>query len=198
MKLLQLVTDFGLVTGSETGHEAAVPHLVFFEGMMSLGPYRVDDAGTDPPKPYDRLPDKVLTYQLGLKYRIPLWQLVYGDCTVSTWYWGDFSNKNDATWDLRDRWNMLYGTPPMYFTDAAAFGASRARFAKSYQDTQKVLTQAAMRRMTRFEDLTADRSVQRTTWDNGLRVTVNFGERPFGDLGPNQVRVEEPKSPRKR
>ncbi|MCW5942381.1 MAG: hypothetical protein KIS66_09130 [Fimbriimonadaceae bacterium] len=196
MRLLQLVTDFGLVTGSETGHEAAVPHLVFFEGMMSLGPYRVDDAGTNPPKLYPALPDKVLTYQLGPKYRIPLWQLVYGDCTVSTWYWGDFSNKNAATWDLRDGWNMLYGTPPMYFTDPSGFAASRARFVKSYEDTQKVLRFAAMRRMTKFEDLTPDRAVQRTTWDNGLRVTANFGNRAFGGLAPNRVRVDPPGSQR--
>ena len=46
MKLLDYVSrDSQLVTGSETGHDAAVPFLDYFEGMMSLGPYRVPDAG---------------------------------------------------------------------------------------------------------------------------------------------------------
>ena len=48
MELLAYVSQTcGLVTGSETGHDAAVPHVHYFEGMMSLGPYRVPDAGRD-------------------------------------------------------------------------------------------------------------------------------------------------------
>lgn len=196
MALLQRVSDFGLVTGSETGHEASVPHLVFFEGMMSLGPYRVDDAGTDPPKLYDTLPDRVLKYQLGPQYRLPLWQLVYGDCTVSTWYWGDFNNKHAGTWDIRDQWNMLYGTPPMYFTDLEGLRASAQRFARSYRETQRVLEHAAMQRMLAFRYLTPDRTVQQTDWANGLRVTANFGSTPYAAKGmtlpPGGVEVRSP------
>ncbi len=48
MDLLKYVSqDCQLVTGSETGHEAAVPWVHYFEGMLSLGPYRVPDAGRD-------------------------------------------------------------------------------------------------------------------------------------------------------
>ncbi|HEY0866869.1 MAG TPA: glycoside hydrolase [Fimbriimonas sp.] len=184
MKLLQMVTDFGLVAGSETGHEASVPHLVYYEGMMSLGPYRVADAGTDPPKIYEELPERVKTFQLGPKYRLPLWQLVYGDSTVSTWYWGDFNNKHLGTWDLRDLWNVLYGTPPMYFTDAAGFEKHRDRFVESYRKIASVLRHTAMRRMVAHRYLTPDRTVQQTQWDNGLRITVNFGDRPYGELPP--------------
>jgi len=200
MKLLQLVTDLGLVTGSETGHEASVPHLVFYEGMMSLGPYRVPDAGTNPPRIVDELPEDVLTFQLGPKYRLPLWQLVYGDCTVSSWYWGDFSNKHLGTWDQRDRWNMLYGTPPLYFTDPENFAAHRARFIQSYRDTMRVVPLAAGQPMTAFRVLTADRTVQQTQWANGLLVTVNFGAKPFKDAGGTiaggGIRVTPPKANR--
>jgi hypothetical protein len=46
MKLLGLVSEhFKLVCGCETGHDAAVPWCDYFEGMMSLGPYRLNDAG---------------------------------------------------------------------------------------------------------------------------------------------------------
>ena len=48
MDLLRFVSEeCGLVTGSETGHEAAVPYVHYFEGMLSLGPYRVPDSGRD-------------------------------------------------------------------------------------------------------------------------------------------------------
>ena len=41
MKLLDLFkSNYSLVVGSEKGHEAAVPYLHYFEGMMSIGPYR--------------------------------------------------------------------------------------------------------------------------------------------------------------
>lgn len=179
MDLLQYITDLGLVTGSETGHEASVPHLTYYEGMMSLGPYRVADAGTDPPKRYDVLPEPVVKFQLGEKYRIPLWQLVYGDCTVSGWYWGDSSDKNLATWRRRDLWNILYGSQPLYFTDLAYFQAHRDRYVQSYHDVQAALSRVAMHRMVEFRVLTPDRSVQQTRWDNGTVITVNFGSKPF-------------------
>ncbi|MBL7223859.1 MAG: carbohydrate binding domain-containing protein, partial [Candidatus Brocadiae bacterium] len=42
MELLKVVSEEnGLVCGSETGHDAAVPVVHYFEGMLSLGPYRV-------------------------------------------------------------------------------------------------------------------------------------------------------------
>ena len=46
MELLEYMSKTqGLVTGSETGHDAAVPYVHYFEGMLSLGPYRVPDSG---------------------------------------------------------------------------------------------------------------------------------------------------------
>ena len=47
MDLLSRQPGLRLVTGSETGHDAAVPYVHYFEGMLSLGPYRVPTrAGT--------------------------------------------------------------------------------------------------------------------------------------------------------
>lgn len=84
MKLLELFSkDFNLVVGSETGHEAAVPYLHFFEGMMSLGPYRVADAGRNTQQVIYDVPEQITKYQLGHVYRLPLWELVYHDCVVS-------------------------------------------------------------------------------------------------------------------
>lgn len=40
MELLKLIGEFGLVCGSETGHEASVPFCDYHEGMLSVGPCR--------------------------------------------------------------------------------------------------------------------------------------------------------------
>ena len=85
--------DCKLVTGSETGHDAAVPVVHYFEGMMSLGPYRVPDAGRDMQQILDDVPEKVAKFQTGRVYRLPLWELVYHECVVAHWYWGDYNNK---------------------------------------------------------------------------------------------------------
>jgi hypothetical protein len=107
MELLRYVSEeCCLVTGCETGHEASVPFLHFFEGMMSLGPYRVPDAGRRIQDIVDDVPDLVARFQTGHGYRLPLWELVYSDCVVSHWYWGDYNNKLPALWDRRDS-----GTP---------------------------------------------------------------------------------------
>ena len=90
MKLLDYVSgDCKLVTGSETGHDAAVPFVDYFEGMLSLGPYRVPDAGRDIQRIWYDAPERVAKFQLGQAYRLPLWELVYHDCVVAQWYWGD-------------------------------------------------------------------------------------------------------------
>lgn len=184
MRLLSLFSkDFRLVTGSETGHEASVPHLVFFEGMMSLGPYRVPDAGTDPPKIYETLPQNVTEFQLDPAQRVPLWQLVYGDCTVSTWYWGDFNHKHLGTWDVRDKLNALYGTSPMFFTDLAGLKAQRARFIQSYKATVPIAEKVGLSEMVSHAFLTPDRKVQESRWANGASVLVNFSPETWSGKG---------------
>jgi hypothetical protein len=79
MELLRYVSqDAGLVTGCETGHDASVPFLHYFEGMLSLGPYRVPDSGRDTARIWTNAPERVVKFQLGHNYRLPLWELVYG------------------------------------------------------------------------------------------------------------------------
>jgi hypothetical protein len=110
-----------LVTGSETGHEAAVPYVHYFEGMLSLGPYRVPDAGRKMIDVVHEPPERVARFQTGHFYRLPLWELVYHDCVVAQWYWGDYNNKLPSLWDRRDLFNSLYGTPPRIIHAARSF-----------------------------------------------------------------------------
>ena len=178
MELLRVISEeMELVTGSETGHEAAVPYVHYFEGMLSLGPYRVPDAGRDMMRAWDEVPDRVAKFQMGQAYRLPLWELVYHDCVVSQWYWGDYNNKLPSLWDKRDLFNILYGTPPMFMFNREIWDNNKERFAKSYKDVCTVARMVGYSEMTHHRFLTPDRDVQQTEFANGAVITVNFGDR---------------------
>jgi Glycosyl hydrolases related to GH101 family, GH129 len=180
MELLRYMSqDLKLVTGCETGHEAAVPYLHYFEGMLSLGPYRVPDAGRRMSQILTEVPERVAKFQLGHAYRLPLWELVYHDCVVAQWYWGDYSNKLPALWDKRDLFNVLYGTPPMFMFDRKSWKENRERFMRSYENTCPYVRRTGYSEMTDHRFLTADRSVQQTRFSNSQVVTVNFGSDPY-------------------
>lgn len=180
MKLLDYVSrDSRLVTGSETGHDAAVPFVHYFEGMMSLGPYRVPDAGRDMARIWTNAPERVVKFQLGHQYRLPLWELVYHECVVAQWYWGDYNNKLPMLWDKRDLFNMLYATPPMFMFDRALWQENQARFVQSYRNICPLVRRVGYSEMTDHRFLTPDRNVQQTVFANGATVTVNFGTTAF-------------------
>ena len=180
MELLRVICeDMKLVTGSETGHDAAVPYVHYFEGMLSLGPYRIPDAGRNMRKIWDEVPERVAKFQVGHKYRLPLWELVYHDCVVAQWYWGDYNNKLPALWDKRDLFNILYGTPPMFMFTRQVFNQNKDRFAQSYKNVCPVARAVGYAEMTDHRFLTDDRNVQQTKFANGTTITVNFGSKAY-------------------
>lgn len=108
------------------------------------------------------------------RYRLPLYQRVLHDSLVSTHHWAypslKFSNEQQNTALLQ----LLYMTPPMYHLNAAVLkrdmpfiGAYNAVFAPLHQ---RLFTQA----LVGFEVLADDRSLQRTVFEDGTRITVNF------------------------
>lgn len=177
MRLLDLVSgEFGLVCGSETGHDAAVAFCDYFEGMMSPCPYRFPGGGQRPEPEDAPVPLMTEKYQTGERYRLPLWELVYHDCAVATWFWGDFSNKVPAVWEKRDLFNALYGTSPMYCFSPADWRRDRERYVRSFRRATETARLTAGARMTDHVFLSPDRSVQRTEFSNGVAVTVDFAQ----------------------
>lgn len=175
MRLLNVVSgEFGLVCGSETGHDAAVPYCDYFEGMLSLGPYRVPEAGRNMWQVFDEVPERVAKYQVGETYRLPLWELVYHDCCVAQWYWGDYNNKLPKIWRKRDLFNALYGTPPMYLMNTDRWPELKGRVLESLKTAVPVALQTAGVEMVDHRYLSADRTVQQTVFANGVTVTVDF------------------------
>ena len=175
MKLLNVVSgEFGLVCGSETGHDAAVPYCDYFEGMLSLGPYRIDEAGRDMWRVVNDVPEHLEKYQVGETYRLPLWELVYHDCCVAHWYWGDYNNKLPRVWRKRDLFNVLYATPPMYLMHTVQWPTLRERVLESMKTACPAACVTACAEMTDHRFLSADRSVQQSVFSNGVRITVDF------------------------
>jgi hypothetical protein len=189
MELLRFMSErMKLVTGSETGHDAAVPYVHYFEGMLSLGPYRVPDAGRNMGQILDEVPERVAKFQVGHKYRLPLWELVYHDCVVAQWYWGDYNNKLPALWQKRDLFNILYGTAPMFMFNRQVWGQYKDRFAQSYKDICPITRAVGYAEMTDHRFLTPDRNVQQTAFANGITVTVNFGDKSYRLAGSKELK----------
>ncbi|MDO5581001.1 MAG: glycoside hydrolase [Planctomycetia bacterium] len=189
MKLLELLgARFNLVCGSETGHEASVPYCDFFEGMNSLGPYRLPHGGLTNTDYSEPTPDLVKKYQVGTDYRLPLWELVYHDCTVGYNYWYDFNNRKEDIWKKRDLLCALYGFPPMYRFTQKIWDAHKEKIAESYKIAEPVSRLTGWVEMTDHQILTEDRLVQKTVFANGVEVIANFGSTswtaPNGDVFP--------------
>ena len=179
MELLKLIGDLGLVGGNETGHDAAVPYCDYFEGMLSLGNYRIADSGRNTARIVDEVPPQIERFQVNPVFRLPLWELVYHDCVVAQWYWGDYNNKFPAVWRKRDLFNALYGTAPMYMFSRQNWNDNKEKFVESYKTATTTALATAYAEMIDHKILSPDRLVQQTVFCNGVVVTVNFGEAPF-------------------
>ena len=169
--------EFNLICGSEDGIECYVPEVDYLEGNFSSWAYRVD-GGRYMWKIYDETPE-IIEKGLDPTTRVPFWEMVFHDCIVSTWYWTDYNNKFPKAWWKHDLLNAVTGTAPMYFFTRQVFEGIQDRLAESVKVTTPVARATFGVRMTDYRWLTADRLVQQSAFANGVRVTVNFGEKPF-------------------
>ncbi len=146
---------------------------------MSLVPYRLpDNQNKDLSWPLP-VPANIVQFQLNAMYRLPLWELVYHDCVVSTWWWGDYNNRIPALWDRSDLFNMLYGSMPMFRFTRAFWEENKEHFVRSYKHVCGVSHAVGYSEMTDHRALSKDWQVQQTEFANGVTVTVNFGSSPF-------------------
>lgn len=196
ISLLNYVRSCGLVVGGEHGRWWSVPVIDYIEGMMSGGtdnyawsaPYLRHPKSKEYPKweQYEK-------WGIGHQYRIPLWELVFHDCVVSTWYWGD---TNDflltAAPELtmkKDAFNILYGTMPILWAnkeiggsgpdEQGAWEVAREVFLQTCRNVCNLHEVVAGMEMLSHEFLTSDRAVQRTRFTDGTEVVVNFGKNPY-------------------
>lgn len=188
--LLAFMRSQHLVVGGEHGIWWGVPQQDYIEGMMSGGntfwpaghlihPKTKADAfaGYGTWENYER-------FGIGHATRVPLWELVFHDCVVSTWYWGDASDfllqAAPEVTPKKDAFNVLYGTIPLLWANAeGSWPAHRDVFLRTYRNTCKLHEAVAGTELLSHEWLTPDRAVQRTRFSDGTEVVVNFGEAPY-------------------
>lgn len=182
--------ELKLVLGGEHGQWWGVPYYDYWEGMQSGGFYSwpAGYVGQDLPEKREDIGEMYWRYGVGHERRVPLWQLVFGDCVLSTWYWGDSTGHlYKVAPDLDDRkdcFNLLYGTVPLFWTNRPfSFRWSdpelRLRLLQSYYVTCPVQEQTGWSEMTDYRFVRDDRTVHESRFANGIRVIVNFGERPY-------------------
>ncbi len=191
--LLEVDRSHGLVVGGEHGIWWGAARQDYIEGMMSGNRFPWPAGHLMHPKNrqekfdgssdwnswdvYDR-------WSLGHEWRVPLWELVFHDCVVSTWYWGDSNDYlMDAapeTIEKKDAFNILYGTMPMLWADGGgAWNKDRSVFLRTIRNVCRFQEKVAASEMISHEFLTPDHAVQRTRFANGAECTVNFGKENF-------------------
>ena len=193
--LHRVFRDRKLVMGGEHGIWWCVPWVDYIEGMQSGG-YASWPAGhLIHPKTKEeefegagrKMTIKWSDYAkwgIGHESRAPLWELVFHDCIVSTWYWGDASDfLLDAAPEItpkKDAFNILYGTIPLLWADkGGSWQKDRAVFLRTYRNTCKLHESLATAELVSHEFVTADHAVQRTRFSDGTVCVVNFGEKPY-------------------
>ncbi len=195
VQLLSYVRSLGLVVGGEHGIWWGVPYLDYIEGMMSvytfswpaghlIHPESKEQSFTDPWG--NKLPPypEYEKWGIGHEYRVPLWELVFHDCVVSTWYWGDASDwllrADPENMARKDLFNILYGTIPLLWIEPeGSWHKDRRAFLRTCYLTSKLHEAVATHEMLSHEFVTPDRAVQRTRFADGTEVVVNFGQEPY-------------------
>jgi len=179
--LLRFIRDMGVICGTECAMEEGVNSFDYNEGNMSPSYYRAPDAGRNMTTLYygDNVPERISQYMLNAKYRAPLWELIYHDCVVSYWYWGDSQMCCPEYTQKRDLINALYGTPPLYSINVTQWHNMKEEIAKSYKRATKVAYLTCGKKMVSFEYITDDFLVQKTTFENGISVIANFKDEEY-------------------
>jgi len=180
-RLFELMGEYGLLRGSENGHEDGVRNYEYSEGKMSLPVMRFNDSGRKMTTQYDSAEEIefMKKYMLNPQNRVPLWELVFHDCETSYWYWGDCTNSCPPLIKLRDLFCNLYGLPPLYSFAVNQWDSLKEDISESYKRTVPLARKLAMCRMISFEYLSSDRMVQKTAFSDGTQIIANFGDHDF-------------------
>jgi hypothetical protein len=95
---------------------------------------------------------------------------------VATWYWGDSSNRIPEVWWRRDLFNILYGNTSLWaIRDWDYWKKYKNRFIESYNNISPVFEKVGWAEMLTHRFMTMDHTVQEVTFNNNVRILVNFG-----------------------
>lgn len=195
--LFRYFTDeLGLVLGAEHAKGWTMPLIDYSEGNMS-GSFWWESERPGQLLPFqstEEMSDNYRNIAMNMEWRVPLWDLVYHDVVVSTWYWGDSNgylyNILPEVSDLKDALNILHGTPAMMWANQLGYGwdRNRWRFLETYRLTGRWHERVGFDEMVDHRYLSGDRLVQETTFSSGARAIVNLStESARVEIGDEEV-----------
>ena len=171
--LSYIKNDLQLVTGVEEAHDFAFPNVDYGEGTMTIIP--ATNAGYDWGSPLEPTDQTYADQNISTAMRIPLHGLVYHDVHIPTWYTGDGASKVPAYWEDKDLWNILYATMPLFMPPSLTYwNDNLEKFITGYHYISTVTRNVGYSKMTDHQFLSADKKMQKTSFDNGWNVVANF------------------------
>ena len=173
----EAMEKMGLITGTENGFDGIVNHLTYSEGLHSPVNLQIPDSG----RKHAHIMNDGQTAHIGKEMmrperRVPLWQLVYHDCMMTFPYWGDSTESAPKYTNRRVLFACLFGCPPLYSFSVKDYEALKPAILDSYKRISDVHSKVATLKMTDYEVLSEDYTLQRSVFGDKYSVTVNFSD----------------------
>jgi hypothetical protein len=209
--LLAELNRRGKLAATECGMDYLIPNIHWFEGASTLVRWKeffpkkqttenvgINDSTGD--KASERMTALAklaptaqadLTVSISPRHRIPFYSLCHHDEVIVTWRWEDGMDDPPVYWQMKNLWSVLSATPPMYRTTADHIGKYREQITRTQHYVSDWVKQVAFDAMTNHRFLTADRTVQESSFSSGRGVAVNFGEKDFTTSDGHIVRPRD-------
>lgn len=211
-RLRWLASDQHLVVGSEDGSVLFADVVHFGHGVQTpyighlspecrdaksphfLGRHWPPDTPAQSFKAVPVVPSLVRPY-FDPRVRIPLYQAALGDEVVVSHHWSFDSFKFGDVTATRELLEILYMIPPLYHINRETWPQRREQILRHVAFWSPLHREVATSRLARFEWLSEDRLIQRTTFQHRLgdmTVTVNFANEERSGRPPLSATVEGP------
>ncbi|MDN5248838.1 MAG: glycoside hydrolase [Alphaproteobacteria bacterium] len=196
-----------LPLGSEDGNAVTAQHLMFAHGMESWGfGWRDKDMRHNKESPYylgawwpssqpatffatAKVKPLYRTVAFDPRYRLPLYQAVFHDSVITTHHWTLDNLKFSEVKQTRNLLSQLYNTPPLFNLSRSTLKARLPeiiKVAEPFRILHQVLWDKAL---TGFRWLDHDGWLQETTFSDGSKLTVNFGDTATNGISPHSLRA---------
>lgn len=177
LDILKYVNSQGLTAGTEGSVDYVLPYLHWLETPMSLVKWTaigLSVPGTDVRPDFPEYQNSIST-----KYRIPFYSLVHHSEVINTWRYEDSQNRLPQYWQDKNLWNVLYGTPPLFFIDQATYAKYRKAIYQTFRYVCDWAKKVGYAEMISHRFISGDRMVQETQFSTGDGVVVNFSHAPY-------------------
>lgn len=191
-----------LPVGSEGGNAINAPGTIFAHGIETpgfgwgdrelrkdrgspffLGAWYPPDAPTMFFKPVP-LKEPYRALYFDPRTRLPLYQAVFHDAVLVTHHWAFDQLKLANVATERALMQQLYNVPPLFHVSAATLAARLPAIRRHDAFFRPLHERLAHEAMEKFEWLSEDRLIQRTSFSDGTQLIANFADvsRSLGDL----------------